>query len=289
MKLPHVTHLTLSGGGLCGLSYIGCIRFLEMENMLNDIRHISGTSIGAFFGCAIALNMSYIDIEKYIKEFIRHPLVFDASKILGIVSTFGIDDGQFLVEALRMYVRAKYDKDDITFLELTKTTGKYFVVCATCVDTMKATYFSVDSTPDVGILDAVQASMSVPLFVRPKKIGDFHYCDGAVTDNIPYTCFKDVMSLLVIRVGNDSSPPPNNLMSSFPMYVYTIFQTYCSHQQQLDEKIKWVLYLNQCPLPFLPIRCNKDGLILQISESELDDSVVYGYSKMQEWFNMSAS
>lgn len=286
MKLPHVTHLTLGGGGLCGLAYLGCIRFMDMENMLNNIRHISGTSIGAFFGCALALNMSYIEIESAIRDFISKPLFFDATKLLSLVSTLGVDDGDFLIDPLKKYVQNKYGTNDITFLDLTKATGKYFVVCATCVETMKPTYFSVETTPTVGILEAVQASMSVPLFVRPKKIGDAYYCDGAVTDNIPYSCFKDVLSLLVIRVGNETCCPPKNIMSSFPTYIYTILHTYCSNQHQYDGKIKWLLYMDTCPLTFLPIKCQKDGLLLHVTFEDLDKSIVYGYSKMQEWINL---
>lgn len=123
MKGPHVTHITLSGGGLCGLSYLGCIRFLEVEHIIDNIRHVSGTSMGAFFGAAIALRIPYADLENDVKEFARTPLTFEVAKLLQVMSSLGVDDGNFLVRPLRKYMQRVHGVDDISFMELSKRRG----------------------------------------------------------------------------------------------------------------------------------------------------------------------
>mgnify|MGYP003344579892 CR=1 FL=1 len=52
------THLVLSGGGLSGLLYLGSLRYLQQEKYDVQIKHIAGTSIGAFFGTAFGLGIS---------------------------------------------------------------------------------------------------------------------------------------------------------------------------------------------------------------------------------------
>jgi predicted acylesterase/phospholipase RssA len=254
-----------------------------MENIIQNIRHVSGTSMGAFFGAAIALNIPYTDLEQIIKDFTKQPPRFDAANILQLMTTFGLDNGDFLVEPLRKYIRNTYGTNDITFIELTKKTGKHLVVCATCVETLKPVYFSVDTTPDLGVLDAVQASMTVPVLVRPKKIGDNHYCDGAVTDNIPVCPFRGSQSLLVIRVTSDMAQPPPNVMTSFTSYLYALMHAYCAQTTKCDEKITWLVVLNKCPLSFLPMKFCKDGMEVDMSDKDVDASTLYGYEKLQEW------
>lgn len=286
MVFPQVTHLALSGGGLCGLSYLGCIRFLQTEGLTDNIRHVCGTSIGAFFACAIALDIPYAELESLLKEHCKHPsLSFDACNIMNIFTTMGINDAEFLVLSLRKYILHTYKTSDITFLDLSKSTGKNLKICASCLQTASAKYFSVDDTPGVHVIEAVKASMTLPIFVKPTKIGDHSYVDGAVTDNHPVTCFGDPppSSMLSIKVCAKPSVP-QNIMTSFPDYVATIMSTYFSLVDKQYQKTKWSIVLNESPVAFMPIKCENNSLKISVSEDDIDNSIAYGYRKIQEWF-----
>lgn len=287
MSFPHVTHLSLSGGGLCGLSYIGCIRFLQTESLTHNLRHVSGTSIGAYFACAIALDIPYRDLEQIIKDHTKDESVnFETHNLMNIFTTMGVNDGDFLVLSLRKYVRTNYNgSDDITFLDLCKATGKHLVVCASCVEKACAQYFSVDNTPHVGVIEAVKASMSIPVLIKPVKIGEYHYVDGAIADNHPVTCFGDPppLSMLSIKVSSKVEVPAN-VMSSFPEYIITLFRTYFSLVDKQFQKTKWSLVMNESPIQFLPIKYTSTSIKLQLTDSEIDNAIGYGYTKLQEWF-----
>lgn len=287
---PHITHMTLSGGGISGIAYIGCIRFLQMEDMLANIRHVSGTSIGAFFAAAIALDIPYKRLEQSMRAFCTRKHNFSTAQILSMFSNLGIDDGSFSIEVLQTYIRDEMacDDGDITFIELAKRTGKHLVVCANCVETMSPTYFSVDTTPNIGILEAVQASMSVPIFFRPKRIGDMHYSDGATCDNTPTCCFPGSLgsSHLAFLLGNENANvPPGEAMRSFVSYILAHFQTYITNCAKKNKALpKWTIALDKCPCSFLPLKYHKDGITLSVSDDEFDISIAYGYAAMHEWF-----
>ena len=286
MVFPHVTHLALSGGGLCGLSYLGCIRFLQTEGLTNNIRHVCGTSIGAFFACAIALDIPYAKLESLLKEHCRDPsLSFEACNIVNMFTSMGINDAEFLVLTLRRYIQQTFNTNDISFLDLSKITGKNLKICASCVQTSSAKYFSVDDTPEVPIIEAVKASMTLPILIKPTKIGTNYYVDGAVTDNHPVTCFGDPppASMLSIKVCA-KLVVPDNVMTSFPDYITTIFSTYFSLVDKQYQKTKWSLVLNEAPIAFLPMKCENNSLKITVSEEDIDNSIAYGYRKIQEWF-----
>lgn len=288
---PRITHITLSGGGVSGIAYIGCIRFLQMEDMTATIRHVSGTSIGAFFAAAIALDIPYKRLEESLRAFCTFKHKFSTAQILAMFSNLGIDDGAFSIEVLKTYICDELNSPDgdITFMDLAKRTGKHLVVCANCVETMTPTYFSVDTTPNIGILEAVQASMSVPIFFRPKRIGELHYSDGATCDNTPTSCFPEASGLsshLAFVLANESANiPPGEAMRSFVSYILSHFQTYVTNCAKKNDKLpKWTIALDKCPCSFLPLKYHKEGITLSISNEDFETSIAYGYAAMHDWF-----
>jgi predicted acylesterase/phospholipase RssA len=58
-----------------------------------------------------------------------------------------------------------------TFEEYTKTTGKSLVIVAADVNKQSSIYFSEKKSPNVNVIDAVKASMAIPLAFPGQKIG----------------------------------------------------------------------------------------------------------------------
>ncbi|MBE8167928.1 MAG: hypothetical protein HAW66_06145 [Shewanella sp.] len=65
----HYDALCLSGGGARGVAYCGVLRQLGNDRLINDIKEISGSSIGAIFAIPIAFGMTVEQISTFFSEF----------------------------------------------------------------------------------------------------------------------------------------------------------------------------------------------------------------------------
>jgi predicted acylesterase/phospholipase RssA len=289
------SHIVFTGGGLSGISYLGVIRYMQEIGMHNHIHEVAGTSIGALFACIFAMNIMAGDFEEYLKEYIKNDKNVSFAILDSVVSfldTYGIDDGERLIRPIKHFVQKNFHwkKDTITFREFAKKTGKNLIICATNMHKRSSKYFSVDSTPDVCIYDALQASMTLPFLMKPVIINDEMYIDGGVCDDIPFQGFKQIRmnSLLVIGTGGiiDKETLPNNIMN----YISIIFEILLNNNKPSNETItkKTNVYhhllLDKIPIPFLKIEPSNDGYLrIVINENDIDAAIAYGYTKMYEF------
>ena len=287
----HYTHLVLSGGGMSGLVYLGALRYLQQEGYDKYILHIAGASIGALFATAFALDMSMGDLEKKYKDFFSNEEkcllpTFTMDMLIDTYDNLGVDDGKRLTETIEDIVGT------LTFLELTKKTGKNLIISATHIDTMQPTYFSVDNTPNVLVIEAVRASMAIPLFVKPIEIGEDFYMDGGVTDGIPVNIFSNVSpeSILVFHlVKNSVKIKSTKEKASFIKLMTSMLQTFI--RNYLAIRLLENIYPNycqftMCPVSFLPLVWDNEKLKISISNEKIDESVIVGYNKLQKFLEI---
>jgi predicted acylesterase/phospholipase RssA len=275
----HFTHLVLSGGGMIGLSYIGALRFLQVEGIDKGIQHVVGTSIGAMFATIFALRMSLSEVESAFVDMLakNSSLTIEYPDMLTVLKNYGMDEGHQLLAFLRPHL------DKTTFLDLTKRTGINLVICASHLATMKPTYFSVDNTPNVLVYDALRASMAIPWVVPPVKIGDDFYVDGGITDNTPFHAFQNISpsSVLIMQIIISSSHDESSQVMSSPMaYTYAIIKSYLSAEhimRILERQFPYVVRFERCPVPFLPIRIEDNKISLYLSKNDVENAVMFGY------------
>jgi predicted acylesterase/phospholipase RssA len=114
---------------------------------------------------------------------------------------------------LRDYILEEYGCEKLTFIELSKKLGVNLYISTTKINydnedlSSINKIFSLENTPDVCIVDAVCASISVPFAFKPYKIGDEYYVDGILSDNFPTRVFNnfknvDEKNILSIVVGH---------------------------------------------------------------------------------------
>jgi len=234
-RAPRPTHLVLSGGGLAGLSYVGVLKYLSESGLGADITHVSGTSMGAWFATAFALGISPADMDTMVHHVFRDPdyIRYEPTALLGLMNTYGLDDGHRFVKPLEPYAaavalapedlqnaasakmtfRAHAGAPATTFADVRERFGRTLVVAATCLETGEAVYFGPDTTPDVSVLDAVRASMAIPFVIRPVQIRGRHYVDGAFTDNTPFAPF--LAPAPPPAAPPPAAPPPASLFMVF--------------------------------------------------------------------------
>ncbi len=275
-KMKH-NYLVFSGGGMAGFIYLGTIRYLQQESYYKDIKNISGSSVGSIFATAFALNIPIDDFERDIK----YELKDEENKIFKMNIKFsedpyhfGFDSGDRFLNTIKPYVK------DMTFMDLTKNYGKRLVICATQMKTMMPYYFSVDNSPDIKIIDAIQASIAIPMFIRPHKIKDEYYIDGGVTDNIPFGVFSEALNddILIIHLFNKNHNIGDNpSLFSYMMSIANSYIINVSLNSLLKKKYKYYCTYSNYPISFLPFKFIKDGVKIEIDEEQIDKCVEVGY------------
>jgi predicted acylesterase/phospholipase RssA len=182
--------IVLSGGGIKVISLVGALKVLHGTGQLKKIREICGVSAGAWLGFMVAAGCPIAKIEGLVLDIdfsvIRN---LTPEALLGFPETFGLDDGTKLAKFLESITRVVLKLDpEITFEGLAAIPGSLPFRCwATDLNTQSIREFSAIKTPTVKILDALRASMCIPLYFVPVKdpINQHMLIDGGIQGNLP--------------------------------------------------------------------------------------------------------
>lgn len=206
--------LVLGGGGARGGAHLGVIEQLERQQVPVDL--VVGTSIGAFIGGLYASGMSAEDISTLLSETpwvngfrdrvyrdempIRRKAQTDKFPIntdLGISASGlklpkGILHGQSLAEILQKALGMKVNQADFDRLPIP------FRAVATDLLTHDEVILSGGS-----LVQAIQASMTIPGVVRPLELDGRLLVDGGIVNNLPISVAKQLGVDRVIAVSID--------------------------------------------------------------------------------------
>jgi NTE family protein len=174
-----------------GLSYIGALEVLgtyaNAGASATTNRAYAGVSIGALvaFLCYIGKTTSELRAIAYDLDFASLQHV-DEDTVLGILDTCGIDDGAGLAAFLeRLLITAGF-KPSATFGDLVgPTCASALRVYATRLTDGVLVEFSRRASPGVRVVDALRASMALPLYFTPVVIDGVAYVDGGLVNNYP--------------------------------------------------------------------------------------------------------
>lgn len=174
-------------------SFLGVLKKIERE--LEHVEEIAGSSAGSLIGF-------FLMFGKTVDEMLDIALEVDANSMTkpdlnNIFSNFGFV-GHEKIKNLLMSFTGK----DFTFLEMFQKTRKKFHVSAYCVNKATTDYFSVDSHPNMSVIDAICMSISIPFIFSAFQFNDFHYLDGGTLEEIPGQPFlnKDQELVCVVKL-----------------------------------------------------------------------------------------
>ena len=193
--------LALGGGGARGSYQIGILRALEEANILQDIHHISGTSIGSINTLMVMAKVSYermIEIwEKITNSDIYGlgpaRLKMDRLGIFSLKDAFGVLKREVTLSEIReskvqgYATSAKIQKDSL--------------IDQVMIHRMEKEVFHLNDFKDPH--QAVLASASIPLLFGSTSIGDDHYVDGGAVDMCPVQPLLDHGCDIIITVPID--------------------------------------------------------------------------------------
>ena len=104
-----------------------------------------------------------------------------------------------------------------------KDLKKKLIVSVFNISYSKTEYLSVDTHPEMHVIDAVIASMSIPFIFTSKKINSSYYIDGGLFERIPLGPFLGKAKEDVIAVQLDIRCYKDIKITTFKDYLFLIY------------------------------------------------------------------
>jgi len=297
--MKQITHLVFAGNALKSLCICGVLRYIYFYGLEKNIRDIAGTSMGAFFALAYALKIPIEKLEEFLHNTIKNKDITRVypNNLINLMNNFGLMNSlDYLIE-IRKYIKEVYNQDDLTFLELSKKTGINLYVSTTEVNTGKNVIFNVDEYPNVSILDAVSASMALPIIAVPIIINGRYYIDGYLTNNFPIEVFNHINNEFVMGVGIDTKDEKYiHIIKdelTFIEYYTNIFKMMYVNTDSLCYYNKVLKHKNVLLLKTPPVNSVTEPLITdeyidyKMDEDKLNDLFLQGFKEMSDYSNKS--
>lgn len=243
------SNLVIEGNGVNGLALLGVLSELERNNLLSTITHFAGSSSGGFMATLLALKFSVEHISNFLSVETFKSLKFPCyiRQLYNLVVHNGLMSIDVSRKQFEKLISSRYNVD-LTFQQLYEQTGNTLVLTATDLKHQKPIYLNRHSHPDVRIVDAAMASISIPVLYIPRKYdfgepeGKCYYVDGGLTDNYPLWIFNDEDQLrtenytalrsvpvspntLGLVMYKKRQPPAADSLDSLIPYLKAIFNT----------------------------------------------------------------
>lgn len=272
--------LVLSGGSLKCISQIGCIKYLEENNMLNNIVNYVACSAGTIISLFLILNYTSDEIKDFFVKNLNDENIIniDPSQCVQILDTYGINDGKLINELIKRIIHKKLYIDDINFIELAKITGKNFVVCVSNILDKTSEYFSLENTPELSVITAIRTSCSIPILFNPVKINNKLYVDGGIYNNFPINYEKNNKNTTFgINIFNK-----NINTNTFTDYLKCIIDSITVNKTEtfydLNNPDILTMYINDVQWISL------SELKIDFSEEQINSFINYGYEHIKRHF-----
>ena len=296
--MKYFTHLVFSGSALRSFCLLGILRYIYFNKMEDHIKNAAGTSMGSFFCLAFALKIPIDELEEMIITLINIPEVISVSSdnFINLFTDLGFNNSKLYLSGIKKYLKKKYDIEDITFIELSKLTGVNVFVSVTKINTGKNFIFNVNDTPNVSVLDAVAASMCIPLLSQPIKIDDNYYVDGCLTNNLPYEIFKNInqddILNVAIYIKKDyevtdiiKTDDELNFFNYYKQICSIIYSNslHCSYISKLPNFKNPLLICDSPFTSFYNIKVSDDSIAFNIKDDDIQNLILQGFRDISNY------
>jgi len=199
-----IKNLVIGPGAMGFYMYLGTIAKLRDTGKLNDLEEISGASAGALIGLMYCMYKG--DIKKILEVSLKIPIKkLMKLDIKTLVTKYGLISLCHVKNQISSMCTEELGKSDITFKELFNFFNVKLHISSYCVQIGKTKYFSVDSTPEMSVIEAVCASVAIPFLFSSIKLKDgMNYIDGGAIETAPGGPFIGKLDVLVIKISYDN-------------------------------------------------------------------------------------
>jgi len=158
---------------------------LEKQNRLVAVKDYWGTSAGALVAALLAISKSPSRVKDVMfKANYTNWRNFDVTNLLNITSTWGLDDGKSLTDEIETVFEMLQPGSKTK--KLADISGLHIVVSD--LHSHETVVVNSESYPELRVVDAIRASMSLPLFFRPFRhpVTGHLWVDGAIRAHFPW-------------------------------------------------------------------------------------------------------
>lgn len=216
-----ITNLVLGGGGLKGIAMIGALKTLYDEKLLNNVKNISGTSVGAIIGGLYCIGYTFDELAKLsIKLDLSNIVVPTPANLL---NSYSLDTGERREYVLTKLIESKNFDKNITLRDVYKIKKIHLHITTACLNDGQPYYFSYVNAPDMPLLTCMMMSSSIPLIFKPVVYNNRTYVDGSLIDNYPINLFKDDIERTIGIYVKDIKKFRLNL-DNMEEYAYSLFE-----------------------------------------------------------------
>lgn len=288
-NVVEIDSLVFSGGGVLGLAYAGVFDELEKKGVLKRVKAVAGASAGAIISMVLALGYNTDEIIQIIKrtnfaelldcgqniklnEVLKtpetHKLKF-ADLVARLLTTGAFCEGLIARDFLSNLITGKGYAEDITFNQLYLETGVELKIVTCDISREKTNIHNYLNSPDLPVLDAVHASMSIPMVFKPVDLYKDGTCavDGGTTDNYPLDSVSKPLGFVLTSKERVISHPFKRIKWAWeyiPSMIHMMrkihYDTTFSNQENIDRTI-FIDTLGIGPLDFDLTPEKRDELI----------------------------
>jgi NTE family protein len=205
------TALVLSGGGIKGLIHIGVLDYIKEKKIKIDL--VVGASMGAIIGACYAL---YEDIEP-VSKLLDNP---DLKSILKFITFNKFSKSLLRLETIEENLVSILGDKQFSDCKIP------LIINATNLRTGKEEVFTSGR-----IIDAIKASISLPGFFEPVKIGNEFYVDGGCVDILPHTIARMHNADRMIASLVTRNPEGDHIDQGFLLEILKVQHYLKSHPQ----------------------------------------------------------
>lgn len=177
-----IHELSIGGGGIKGLAFVGALYELEKRKLLNDLKKISGTSIGGFLASCLTIGLKVSHLIDNLFEY-DYRTIKDV-ELKKMFSRKSILKGEKLRQFYRDIISIKEDPY-ITLKDLYSKTNIELIITVTCLNTQEVEYISHKTDPDLDLFTLICMSSAIPGILPPVSYKNKIYVDGCLLDNLP--------------------------------------------------------------------------------------------------------
>jgi predicted acylesterase/phospholipase RssA len=220
-------HLAIGPGAMAYFAFLGALGALRDCHELDNLEAISGASAGGL------LAFFYVVAEGNIKTILDYSVDIPIKDIMKpnirqFLKNFGLVSQKKIRNVITDIIRVFFSKEDLTFRELQalRLTMPKIHISAYCVNLGRTEYFSVDSTPDVSVVDALCMTIAVPFLFATVEHQGRKYIDGGTMEDTPCGIFVGSTDVKVMRSVWSETPEydTRNLKSYLVSILYTMMR-----------------------------------------------------------------
>jgi predicted acylesterase/phospholipase RssA len=215
-------------GGPKGILFVGAMKaIVDVHKVdLSKVTHYGGVSIGSCMALIFSLGLSP-DMAGELFANVDMRKLTSPVDIISIITQLGGDSGERLVFLIQSLLKEIIDKEDISFAEHHRLTGKKLTVQATNLTRHRLVEFSHETHPGMSVVKAIRMSCSVPVLFTPVEHEDDFYIDGGLMSRYPKGSCSEETLIVAIR---DKSPAPSSAKRGYSIgglfsdIIYCLFQ-----------------------------------------------------------------